>query len=709
MTSNKFFNINVLFAFGIGGILFTLLFPLPPLLLDLLLVMNITISLMILLIMFYVGDPMEMSSFPALLLVITLYRLSLNVASTKLILLHGQAGTVIDAFGKFMVGNNYVIGTVVFLILVMINFMVITKGAGRIAEVAARFTLDSMPGKQMSIDADLNAGLIDETDAKNRRQHLSDEAEFYGAMDGASKFVKGDAVAGLVITGINIVGGLAIGVMQQQMELVDALETYTILTIGDGLVSQIPALLISIGAGLLVAKTATTGGLGEHLAGELFRRPEPVFICGAMMMVMAVLPGFPFLPFAVLSLLTIGFGYVLLRHGETLFGAPATPYGGGADGSTGEGSDKLLPAGQSGTDSATDTDDAVVPITPMQLEIGFSLVPLVDHERDGDLVARISMVRTQIRDEIGFSIPPISIQDNIELGNNEYRVMIRGLERARGLVQPGSSLAINPGDAMGQIEGIRTIDPAFGFEAIWINPQRTDAAEAMGYTVVETANVITTHVSRVAREYAAELLSRQDVKKLLDKVKDTDPIVVDELVPNQLAIGVVHRILQYLLAEQVPIHDLPSILETVSDYAGQTKDPLILSEYARQALKGHILSNFISGNGTLYAMTLQPSLEEEIRSSITQGHQDAGTNLSPRRAEAIVNQVAVVHGNIKEKIDADLVILVSPIIRPHLNMLIRRKVSDLPVISYAEVSDDINLQIVGTVKLAVEAQEFAAV
>jgi flagellar biosynthesis protein FlhA len=698
MAKNKIFNADIIFAFFVGSILFVLLFPLPPIILSLLLVVSISLSLMLLLIVFYLQRPLDISSFPAILLIMTLFRLSLNVASTKLILMDANAGSVIEAFGRFVVGNNYVIGGVVFIILVIINFIVIVKGSSRIAEVAARFTLDAMPGKQMSIDSDLNAGIIDDAEARRKRQELSDEAEFYGAMDGASKFVTGDAMAGIIITAVNILGGIAIGVFQLGMPVVEALQTYTVLTIGDGLVSQIPALLISISAGMLVAKTNNNeGGTGAHLFNQFFKRHQPLFLCSTMLTILAILPGFPFIPFAVLAVVTFFAGMFIYRKNLqeeeedslALAGGPGKALGGGAAGA--------LEEGMTEEEKRKAEDKKLPQINPMTLEVGFSIVPLVDPNQEGDLVDRISLIRRQVKDEMGFLIPPISIQDNIELANNEYRILVRGLERARGIVHPTSHLAIDPGDAAGEIEGIRTIDPAFGFEAIWISANRVDAAESMGYTVVDAASVITTHVTKVVKDYAAELLSRQDVNNMLDQIKESNETVVTELVPNLMTVGVVHRTLQHLLDEKVPVHDLASILETLSDFGAQTKDPVLLCEFARQALKGHIVSRFIGDDRTMYAMTLDPAIEEEIQSSISQGSGGGIMSLPPERAVQITEKIKNTYERLSSQIDYDIVLLVSPLIRLHMYRMLQRKIDDIPVLSYAEVSDDVPLKVLGTV------------
>ncbi len=702
MAKNNFFNADVFFALFVAGTLGVLLIPLPSIVLDLLLLINISLSMLLLMLIFYLKRSLDISSFPTILLVLTLFRLSLNVASTKLILQDGQAGDVIHAFGNFVVGGNYVIGAVIFIILVVINFMVIVKGSGRIAEVSARFTLDAMPGKQMSIDADLNAGVLDDEQAKARRQELSDEAEFYGAMDGASKFVSGDAMAGIVITAINVVGGIAVGTLQQGLPVVEALKKYTLLTIGDGLVSQIPGLMISISAGMLVAKTAgNEGGTGEHLFSQVLSKHQPIFITAIIIPVFGMILGFFFVAF-MLSLILFIIGFNVYKRNQLIENEEL-------DISLNHGN-KALPGGaqnalEQGVDSdeeklKTDAEKNKIPIiNPMTLEVGFSLIPLVSADQDGDLVDRIAMIREQIKEEMGFLIPPISIQDNIELASDEYRIMVRGLERARGSVHPKSHMAINPGDIETPIEGIKTQDPAFGFDAIWINENRVNAAEDMGYTVVDAASVITTHVTKIVKDYAANLLSRQDVSLLLEQVKEKNDAVVTELIPQRLNIGVIHRVLQHLLDEQIPIHDMALILETLSDYALQTKDPIVLAEFARQALKGHIIARYISDDRVLYAMTLHPMIEEEIQNSITQGAGGGIMSLPPERAVQITDAIFAAFDQLQQAIDADIVLLVSPLIRLHLFRMVERKIADLPVLSYSEISDDIPLEVLRTVEV----------
>lgn len=688
--ASKLNKTDAAFAVMMCLILFLLVFKLPPLALDLLLVVSISCGFLILLLTTYVDSPLKLSSFPAILLVMTIFRLGLNVASTKLILLDGNAGNIIDTFGNFVIQGNYIVGTVIFLILVMIQFKVISTGSARIAEVAARFTLDSMPGKQMSIDADLNAGIIDEHEAQEKRDALNEEASFYGAMDGANKFVKGDVVAGLIITTINIIGGIAIGTLQKDMDVADALKTYTILTIGDGLVSQIPSLVITLAAGILVTRAQDKGALGTQISSEIFTKSAPLMVCSGLLGAIAILPGLPFFPFASLAIITFVLGrFAKVKEAE----AKALEKNTGNDGENVYGDYGMPPA----LPGSTQDKNFVKNVSPMALEIGFSLVPLVDVEQEGDLIERISNIRQQVYEELGFRIPPIAVNDNIELGNNEYRIMIRGLERARGQVHVGSHLAINPGDVEEQIEGVRTEDPAFGFQAVWINPKRVDAAEVAGYTVVDAASVITTHITKIVRESAPELLSRQDTSLLVDAVKETSPAVVEELLPERMNVGVIHRVLQSLLGEQVPIHDIPVILETLSDYADQTKDPQVLAEFCRQSLKGHITGGLLADNSALFAITLQPELEQKIINSIDKNNGLGVMTMSPNEANEIVTQISQVFNNLRESYDSTITLLVSPTVRYHISQLVTRKIPDLAVISYSEISDELPVEIIATV------------
>src|SRR5689334_3571161 len=546
--------------------------PLPPLLIDLLLAVSISLALIILLVSMYAQQALEFSTFPSVLLVVTLFRLALNVASTRLILLHGNegssaAGHVIQAFGNFVVGGSYVVGFVVFLILVVINFAVITKGAGRIAEVAARFTLDAMPGKQLAIDADLNSGLITEKDARARRRAIEEEADFYGAMDGASKFVRGDAVAGLVITAINILGGFFIGVVQQGTDIETAAHTYTILTIGDGLVSQLPALLVSTAAGIVVTRATSGADLGSEVTAQLLMSPRVLWIVTAILGGFAVLPGLPFLPFIALAGATGG----LAAAGR----GAGTRAVGGAD----AGPPALVPK--------EEKPESLLALDLMELEVGFELVPLVDPAAGrpgGDLVERIRTLRRQLAQEMGFIVPPIHIRDNLQLKPSEYVIVLKGVEVARGEIRGGCSLAINPGTAVATVPGVPTREPAFGLEALWIASHDRERAQLAGYTVVDAATVVITHLTEVIRRHAYELLGRQEVQQLLDAMAKSKPKVVEELVPQQLSVGGVQKVLQNLLREGISIRDLLTVLETLADHAGRTKDGDVLTEYVRQAL-----------------------------------------------------------------------------------------------------------------------------
>ena len=678
------------FALGMAMVLFILIFKLPTMMLDLLLVCSISAGFLVMLMTLYISTPLQLSSFPAILLIVTLFRLSLNVASTKLILLDGHAGEVIHAFGTFVIQGNYFVGIVIFLIITMIQFKVVTEGATRIAEVAARFTLDALPGKQMSIDADLNAGLIDEREAQDRRKKLNDEASFYGSMDGANKFVKGDVVAGLIILIINIVGGIGIGMIQKNMPIEEALKHYTTLTIGEGLVSQIPSLVISVAAGILVTRSTKQGAMGSQVFTELLAQPTPLYVCSLILAIIAILPGLPFLPFAILS----GGIFTLARVAEK--GAfAAVPAAAGAAAKAGAPGTPPAP----GAPAAAPEDKYNKPVNPMQLEIGFSLVPLVDVGQGGDLVERIGNIRSQIYDDLGFRIPPVSVKDNSEIGAHEYRILVRGLERARGQVHVGYHLAINPGDVRDSIEGIKAKDPAFGFDAVWISPKRVEAAEALGYTVVDAASVITTHITKLVRDYAPDMLARQDVSNMLEKLKETHASVVNEVTPEPLSVGVIHRVLQNLLGEKVPIHDLALVLETLADHAATSKDPQVLAEHCRQALRGHISSRCLADGKTLFGVTIQPELEHEIVSSITQNNGGIGLlTLAPDRASEIVRQITQVTSSLKESTGTDVCLLVSPLIRSHLQQLVSRKAPELPVLSYAEISDDLPVEIVGNVQ-----------
>jgi len=532
-------NSDLILPLGIVGILCVMLIPLPTFVLDLLLSMNITLGLVILLVGMYITRPLELSSFPSILLLTTLFRLSLNVASTRLILLHGNEGTtaagkVIHAFGSFVVGGNYVVGIIVFLILVLINFLVIVKGAGRIAEVAARFTLDAMPGKQMSIDADLNAGLIDEEEAKTRRAVLARESEYYGAMDGANKFVKGDAIASIVITAINIVGGLIIGVFQKDMTFAAAAQNSTLLTVGDGLVSQIPALIISTSAGIIVTRAGAESSLGNEVVGQIMGQPMAIAVASAVLLGFGLVPGLPSLPFMVLAVISGILAFMLFRAGREVAQEVAV--------------EEI----RSAQESPPERVKTLPPLDILSLEVGYGLIPLVDIEQDGELLDRVKSIRRQMAQEIGLIIPSVHIQDNMQLKPGEYRIFLRGNEVAQGELMTNFYLAMNPGPADEDLPGVKTTEPTYGLPALWIKEENRDRAVASGYTVVDLATVLTTHLSDVIRRHTWELLGRQETQQLLDNLKETHPKVVEELIPNLLPLGGVVRVLQNLLREQVP-------------------------------------------------------------------------------------------------------------------------------------------------------------
>src|SRR3954470_11577098 len=588
-------NAEVGLALAVVFIVALLMIPLPGVLLDLFLATSIGMSLMVLLVALYTTDPLEFSGFPSLLLLLTLFRLALNVCSTRLILSTGQAGAVIESFGKFVIGGNYAVGLVLFLILIGINFIVITKGAGRVAEVAARFTLDAMPGKQMAIDADLSAGLIDEKQARKRREEISQAADFYGAMDGSSKFVKGDAIAGLLITAINIVGGIFIGAFQRGLPIGQALSQYTILTVGDGLVTQIPALIISTAAGIMVTHAASGTRMGVMLASQLSAQPRAMTIAGGVLAGFGLVPGLPKIPFLVLGGGLAALGSMAATAEKKRVSQQA------AD-------DIAAAPAPASSDPMTD----LLQIDPIELEVGYALIPLVDEKQGGDLLERISMLRRQAAQELGILVPAIRIRDDIRLPANEYVIKLRGAEIARGEVMPRYLLALDTGRVIGHVEGIDTIDPSFGMPARWIATTKRMEAESLGYVVVEPATVVATHLMEKLKSSASDLLGRQDVQEMVDSLKKTHPALVDDVVPSKLTLGVLHRVLQRLLKERVPIRDLVTILEAVADAADLTKDPELLTEHARRALTNTIARIHMDETGMVRGITIGPKLEMSL-------------------------------------------------------------------------------------------------
>ena len=679
-------NMDIGIAVGIIGILMVMIIPLPTAILDVLLALNISLSIIIILVTIYVVKPLDFSIFPSLLLIATLFRLSLNIASTRLILLNGHtgllaAGRVIRGFGSFVVGGNPTVGMVVFVILVIINFVVITKGSGRIAEVAARFTLDAMPGKQMSIDADLNAGLIDEDTARARRSEISKESEFYGAMDGASKFVRGDAIAGIIITLINIVGGLIIGVLQMGLDISTAVQNYTLLTIGDGLVSQIPALVISTGAGILVTRAASEGeNIGVEMGRQLGFQPRALTIASVIIFLFGLAPGMPMIPFTILSALIFFLSRALKIEQEVAKIAEK----------------EAAPAKEVKPELTHEEIERLLPLDPLELEIGYGIIPAVDNKGQGNLLDRIRALRKQFATEMGLIMPSLHIRDNLDLKPNEYTFCIKGNEVARGELMPDHLLAIDPGDARGKIEGIKTKDPAFGLPAIWITPDKKGTAELAEYTVVEPASILTTHLSEVVRQYGYEFLGRQEIQRLLDNVSKTSPKVVEELIPGLLSLGSLQKVLQNLLREQVSIRDLLSIIETLADYGPMTKDTDILTEYVRQRLARSITKPYLMGKKTLKVLNLKPSVEEMIARGINQTDYGAYLALGPKEARKIVDQVKKSVDGITVKIEQP-VILCSTAIRRHLKKLCDSFHVQVAVFSHNEIPGGLEVQSLGEI------------
>ena len=668
------------------GTILLLILPVPPFALDLLLTCSISISLLTLLVILYLRTPAEFTGFPTLLLFITLFRLGLNVAATRLILLDGYAGHIIQAFGNFVVQGNYVVGLVVFLILVLINFIVITKGAGRIAEVAARFTLDALPGKQMAIDAELNAGLINETEARTRRRALEEESDFYGAMDGASKFVRGDAIAAILITLINIIGGFAVGIVQKGMTVSEALQHFTILSIGDGLVSQVPALITSTAAGILITRATAKNDLGRELGRQLLLYPKALTILSVMLAVLAILPGLPMLPFLTLSVITGLLSYSIHRHGTP----ELTPAGAGATyGKPGEA--KSVPKTAGTEAKATDKLESLLTVDTLQIELAYGLVSLADTKKGGDLLERVTGIRRNFAQEMGVLIPPIRLRDNLQLGTNEYRFLLKGNPVAQGQIMPGHWLAMNATHSKTTLKGVPTVEPVFQLPATWVTTVDRKSAEMAGYTVVDAPSVLVTHLSETVRRRCHEILTRQDVQVLLDNLKQTNPAVVNELIPAQLSIGQVQRILQNLLAEGISIRNLAGILEKVGDYAASTKNPDELSEFARRALGSQITKPFQNEKGALRAITIDPKLEQQLTQGVRQSLSEVALIIDPRLARHVIETLSKF---VQQMISAGQhpVILCAPQLRLAFRRFFENSFSDLAVLSYSEIPPRVQIQ-----------------
>jgi flagellar biosynthesis protein FlhA len=633
---------DLLLAAGLFGTVLMLVVPVPPFIIDALLSLSIGLSLLVLLAILYVKDPPEFSGFPTMLLTLTLFRLALNICSTRQILGNGYAGEIIESFGHFVIQGNYVVGAVVFLILVIINFVVITKGAGRIAEVSARFTLDALPGKQMAIDAELNAGIIDETTATQRRVKVQKEADFYGAMDGASKFVRGDAIAGIIITLVNIIGGFAVGVMQMGLSLGEALQKFTLLSIGDGLVSQIPALIISVGAGILVTRATDNNNLGAQIAGQLFRYPRALGIAAACLTVFGLMPGMPAIPFLALAGLA-GFAAKTLKDQENALvpahaaAAPARTNGNNAknSGKAGEAGASTAPAS---TSAGAEDVRKLIDIDVFSIEIGYGLLSLADAKVGGDLLARITGVRKTLARDRGLVVPPVSVRDNLELEANEYRFLLRGKPLVRGQLTPGRWMAMNVSGSTVRLRGVPTREPVFNLEATWIDEAEKKTAELNGYTVVDPSSVLITHLSETLKTNAHLLVSRQDVQSLIDHVKATHPALIAELLPDLVNVGVIQRVLQNLLREGVSIVNLPLILEGIADFASLSKNPDDLSELVRRRLGLYFVPEYENRPGFIKALTLDPRLEQLLTTKIHRSATDIGLSLDPTLGRHLLDE-----------------------------------------------------------------------
>jgi flagellar biosynthesis protein FlhA len=686
--SRLFKNGDVLLVAALFVTILLMILPVHPLLLDVLLATSIALSLLVLLSILYVREPADFTGFPTLLLFITLYRLALNIASTRLILLDGYAGHIIQAFGNFVVRGNYVVGLVIFLILVLINFIVITKGAGRIAEVAARFTLDAMPGKQLAIDAELNAGMINEAGARQRRRKIEQEADFYGAMDGASKFVRGDAIAAILITLINVLGGFAVGIMQKGMSVSEALQRFTLLSIGDGLVSQIPALITSTAAGILVTRAAAKEELGSELTRQLLAYPRVLTILTVMLTIFGLVPGLPLIPFFLLALVT-GFLAYNLNGAENMMRTSSAHEA--VMESTGGG-----PPGKTPAAAAGDKLEPLLNLDALQIELGFRLVGMADVRKGGDLLERVTGVRKTFAQEMGVIIPPIRLRDNLQLEANQYRFLLKGSPVAQGELMPDHWLAMNASNSKTVLKGVPTVEPVFKLPATWVTDVERKNAEISGYTVVDAASVLVTHLSETVKRNCHNILSRQDVQNLLDNLKQTNPAVVTELIPAQLTIGQVQRILQNLLAEGISIRNLAGILEKVSDYATVTKNPDELSEQARRALGSQIVKPYQADNGSLQAITLDPRLEQQIAQGVRQTPNEISLMLEPKLARHVVDTLSQ---KVQQLLTAGQppVIMCAPQIRLAFRRFFETTFADLTVLSYSEVPSRVQIQNAGVV------------
>ena len=672
---------DVLIAVAIVTIVIMMIIPLPTIILDVLICLNITIALLVVMSAIYNVEALDLSVFPSLLLITTLFRLALNISSTRLILLNGYAGEVITAFGNFVVGGNAVVGFIVFVILVIVNFIVITKGSERVAEVSARFTLDAMPGKQMAIDADLNQGAITDAEAKRRREKVQRESDFFGAMDGASKFVKGDAIAAIVIMIINIGGGFVIGMLQRDMDAAQALQTYTLLTVGEGLVAQIPALLISTATGIIVTRSAAEGNLGGDLVKQLFRNARIFMILTGVLLFLAIMPGLPGVPFTVLAAIC-GLIAWNLHRGQAV-----------------EQEVQQVEQKAKAKKEATTPENIVslLQVDPMELEIGYSLIPLVDTGQGGDLLDRIVMIRRQCALELGLVVPTIRIRDNIQIKPNAYIIKLKGIEIARGELMLDHYLAMNSGTVFEEVPGIETTEPAFGLPALWISENEREQAELNGYTVVDAVSVLATHLTEIIKQHAAEILGRQETQNLLDNLQKTNAALVDEVVPNLLSVGEVQKVLANLLSERISIRDMSTILEVLADYGAATKDTDILTEYVRHAMARHITQQNVQ-NGVLPCITLDPAIENKIAGSVQRTEHGSYVSLDP---DSMQKLLMALQEELKKLTDQGYqpIVLTSPTVRPYFRNLVERSISGLIVLSHAEIEQNVEIQILGVVRI----------
>ena len=672
-------------SIGVVGILAVMIVPLPPIVLDFLLAMNITVSVTILLIAMYTIKALDFSIFPSLLLVTTLFRLSLNVASTRLILLHGNegataAGKVINSFGSFVVGGNYFVGMIVFIVLVLINFIVITKGATRIAEVSARFTLDAMPGKQMGVDADLNAGLIDENQAKERRAVITREAEFNGAMDGAAKFVRGDAIAGIIITIINILGGLIIGVFQQNMQFVTAAQNYTLLTVGDGLVSQIPALVISTAAGIVVSRAGSENTMGKDFTKQFLKYPKAIYLSSGLIFFFGLVPGLPHTPFLMLSIF-IGGGLYLLKGREKSLLAKQE--------------EEII---EQKPETGPEPVEHLLLVDPLEVAVGYGLISLVDRHQGGEFLDRVRSIRRQFAVEMGIIIPPIHIRDNLQINSNMYEIFIKGVKVDSGELMMNHFLAMDSEDSTRKIEGIKTNEPAFNLPALWIPEAKKEEASIAGYTVVDNVTVVSTHLTEVLRKHLSDLMGRQEVQALLDNLSRNSPKVVEELVPNLLSLGGVQKVLQNLLKEQISIKDMLTIVETLADYAPMTKDPDILTEYVRHKMARSIVGPYIGEDGMLELIIVGQDVEDMLQKGIQKTEHGSYISIDPKSADPIISSIQKEAEKAMVK-NIQPILMTSPAIRRHLKKMSESFLPSLMVVSQSELLSDMKIKSIGEVNL----------